>query len=300
MEMPKLEAEQTVIRMKSQSIALLVFTLLVVAFAGCRFSRSDSNTGSSGTIASSRQASSAAEYAELRRQLELYQDSLLIANSMLETLDGRMYAGSDSLLRRYALSLWLSGRSDDAISMLSIVDGRTQSRFSDRRGSFLLTFIMLAAVVLGFMYVCLRLFRSMSDVQSERPFNKGIAALAGLLIYYVFSVAGISLPVLILNSLAVKPIYSIILNFLSLMLGATATLFVGKMLSSDGERTVLAGIILGVFTTVFFIDMLFKALFYAFETTVLLPNTMFVLGVVLVYLFAREPKPNKSQYPSYQ
>ena len=292
--------------MKRQSVALLAVILLLFASSGCRFNNDDPVAEQRGRITAQndlKNSTSSVAYLELQRQLDLTRDSLLIANSMLESLDGRMYNNSDSLLRRYALSLWLDGRSDDAISMLSVVDGRTQnSRFSDRRGSLLLTFIMLTAVVLGFLYVCLRLFRSMTDVQSERPFNKGIAALAGLLIYYVFSVAGISLPVLILNSLAVKPIYSIILNFLSLMLGATATLFVGKMLQSDGERTVLAGIILGVFTTVFFIDMLFKALFYAFETTVLLPNTMFVLGVVLVYLFARDedPKPNKSQYPSFQ
>ncbi len=282
--------------MKSQHKILLVVTLLLLVASGCRL-RGEETPQPSGRIVAPSEIGSTSGYEELRRQLELTRDSLIIANSMLETLEGSMYAGSDSLLRRYALDLWLDGRSTDAISMLSIVDGRTQpSKFGDRRGSLLLTFSMLSAVVLGFLYVCLRIFRSMSDVQSERPFNKGIAALAGLLIYYVFSVAGISLPVLILNSLAVKPIYSIILNFLSLMLGATATLFVGKMLASDGERTVLAGIILGIFTTVFFIDMLFKALFYAFETTVLLPNTMFVLGVVLVYLFAREPAQNKSSY----
>ncbi|MFK7846983.1 MAG: hypothetical protein AB8G77_16900 [Rhodothermales bacterium] len=283
--------------MKRLPLVLLVATVLLVMFSGCRLRNSDAPAQQGGQIVPKSELANAGGYEELRRQLTLTRDSLIIANSMLETLDARMYTNNDSLLRRYALSLWLDGRSSDAISMLSVVDGRTQvSRFSDRRGSLLLTFTMLSAVVLGFLYVCLRLFRSMSDVQSERPFNKGIAALAGLLIYYVFSVAGISLPVLILNSLAVKPIYSIILNFLSLMLGATTTLFVGKMLASDGERTVLAGIILGIFTTVFFIDMLFKALFYAFETTVLLPNTMFVLGVVLVYLFAREPKPSKSSY----
>lgn len=282
--------------MKSQHRILLVVSLLLLVASGCQL-RSDEPQQQSGRIVAPSEIGSTTGYEELRRQLALTRDSLVIANSMLETLEGSMYASNDSLLRRYALDLWLDGRSTDAISMLSIVDGRTQeSRFGDRRGSLLLTFSMLSAVVLGFLYVCLRIFRSMSDVQSERPFNKGIAALAGLLIYYVFSVAGISLPVLILNSLAVKPIYSIILNFLSLMLGATATLFVGKMLASDGERTVLAGIILGIFTTVFFIDMLFKALFYAFETTVLLPNTMFVLGVVLVYLFAREPAQNKSTY----
>lgn len=289
--------------MKRQPIALLAVILLLLLTSGCRIGRdSETPANQRGRIVGQDAVNSSADYQALQQELALTRDSLLIANSMLETLDNRMYAGNDSLLRRYALSLWLEGRSTDAISMLSIVDGRTESsRFSDRRGSLLLTFSMLAAVVMGFLYVCLRLFRSMSNVQSERPFNKGIAALAGLLIYYVFSVAGISLPVLILNSLAVKPIYSIILNFLSLMLGATATLFVGKMLQSDGERTVLAGIILGIFTTVFFIDMLFKALFYAFETTVLLPNTMFVLGVVLVYLFARdEPKENKSTYPSFQ
>ncbi len=285
--------------MKRQPVVLLVVTLLLLAASGCRFGSSDPAADQRGRIVSQSELNStnSVAYQELLDELELTRDSLVIANSMLETIEGRMYSNSDSLLRRYALSLWLDGRSSDAISMLSVVYGRTQdTRFSDRRGSLMLTFIMLTSVVLGFLYVCLRLFRSMSDVQSERPFNKGIAALAGLLIYYVFSVAGISLPVLILNSLAVKPIYSIILNFLSLMLGATATLFVGKMLASDGERTVLAGIILGIFTTVFFIDMLFKALFYAFETTVLLPNTMFVLGVVLVYLFAREPAQNKSSY----
>lgn len=284
--------------MKRLPIVLFIAAVLLVMFSGCRLRNSDTpDQQQGGRIVSQSELANAGGYEELRRQLALTRDSLIIANSMLETLDGRMYMNNDSLLRRYALSLWLDGRSSDAISMLSVVDGRTQaSKFSDRRGSLLLTFSMLSAVVLGFLYVCLRIFRSMSDVQSERPFNKGIAALAGLLIYYVFSVAGISLPILILNSLAVKPIYSIILNFLSLMLGATTTLFVGKMLASDGERTVLAGIILGIFTTVFFIDMLFKALFYAFETTVLLPNTMFVLGVVLVYLFAREPKPNKTPY----
>ena len=281
--------------MKRQRLVLFVVMLLVIS--GCRLRNSDTAATQSGRIVAQSELANSADYQALLQELEQTRDSLLIANSMLETIEGYMYSSSDSLLRRYALSLWLDGRSTDAISMLSIVDGRTQTgRFSDRRGSLLLTFSMLSAVILGFLYVCLRLFRSMSDVRSERPFNKGIAALAGLLIYYVFSVAGISLPVLILNSLAVKPIYSIILNFLSLMLGATATLFVGKMLSSDGERTVLAGIILGIFTTVFFIDMLFKALFYAFETTVLLPNTMFVLGVVLVYLFAREPKPTKTDY----
>ena len=282
-------------RMKRQRLVLFVVMLLVIS--GCRLRNSDTAATQSGRRVAQSELANSADYQALLQELEQTRDSLLIANSMLETIEGYMYSSSDSLLRRYALSLWLDGRSTDAISMLSIVDGRTQTgRFSDRRGSLLLTFSMLSAVILGFLYVCLRLFRSMSDVRSERPFNKGIAALAGLLIYYVFSVAGISLPVLILNSLAVKPIYSIILNFLSLMLGATATLFVGKMLSSDGERTVLAGIILGIFTTVFFIDMLFKALFYAFETTVLLPNTMFVLGVVLVYLFAREPKPTKTDY----
>ncbi len=276
-------------------MVLLVAMLMLVS--GCRL-RSSDTTEQRGRIIAPSEVTTSADYQALLDELEQTRDSLVIANSMLETLEGNYNSSSDSLMRRYALSLWLEGRSTDAISMLSIVDGRTQTgRFSDRRGSLLLTFSMLSAVILGFLYVCLRLFRSMSDVRSERPFNKGIAALAGLLIYYVFSVAGISLPVLILNSLAVKPIYSIILNFLSLMLGATATLFVGKMLSSDGERTVLAGIILGVFTTVFFIDMLFKALFYAFETTVLLPNTMFVLGVVLVYLFAREePKQSKADY----
>ena len=280
--------------MKGQRLVLLVVMLMIVS--GCRL-RSSDTAEQRGRIIAPGEVTNSADYQALLDELEQTRDSLVIANSMLETLEGNYYSSSDSLMRRYALSLWLEGRSTDAISMLSIVDGRTQTgRFSDRRGSLLLTFSMLTAVILGFLYVCLRLFRSMSDVRSERPFNKGIAALAGLLIYYVFSVAGISLPVLILNSLAVKPIYSIILNFLSLMLGATATLFVGKMLSSDGERTVLAGIILGVFTTVFFIDMLFKALFYAFETTVLLPNTMFVLGVVLVYLFAREPKQPKADY----
>ncbi len=287
--------------MKRQPFALLVVILLLLASSGCRISGESESPTQRGRITGQNGANTSADYQALKRELELTRDSLVIANSMLETFETRMYAGSDSLLRRYALSLWLDGRSTDAISMLSIVDGRTDSsRFADRRGSLLLTFSMLSAVILGFLYVCLRLFRSMSNFQSERPFNKGIAALAGLLIYYVFSVAGISLPVLILNSLAVKPVYSIILNFLSLMLGATATLFVGKMLQSDGERTVLAGIILGIFTTVFFIDMLFKALFYAFETTVLLPNTMFVLGVVLVYLFAREPREDKSTYHSFQ
>ncbi len=288
--------------MKCQPFALLVVILLLLASSGCRIrGEAEPTTSQRGRIVGQGDVNNSVDYQALRRELELTRDSLVIANSMLEVFETRMQANSDSLLRRYALSLWLDGRSTDAISMLSIVDGRTDSsRFSDRRGSLLLTFSMLSAVVLGFLYVCLRLFRSMSNVQSERPFNKGIAALAGLLIYYVFSVAGISLPVLILNSLAVKPVYSIILNFLSLMLGATATLFVGKMLQSDGERTVLAGIILGIFTTVFFIDMLFKALFYAFETTVLLPNTMFVLGVVLVYLFARESKEDKSTYHSFQ
>ncbi len=288
--------------MKRHSIVLLIISmLLTVTLTGCRFSRSDTAENPPGRIVAPGEFDTTYDSEDIRRQLELTRDSLIIANSMLEALEGNYYSNmSDSMLRRYALSLWVDGRSSDAISLITIVDGKTQtSRFSDRRGSLLLTIIMLAAVILGFIYVCLRLFNSMSDVQSERPFNKGIAALAGLLIYYVFSVAGVSLPVLILNSLAVKPIYSVILNFLSMMLGATATLFVGKMLQSDGERTVLAGIILGIFTAVFFIDMLFKALFYAFETTVLLPNTMFVLGVVLVYLFAREPKSNKPQYQGF-
>jgi len=67
-------------------------------------------------------------------------------------------------------------------------------------------------------------------------------------------------------------------------------MYIGRMLTADGERTILLGIILGVFTTAFFMDMLFKALFSAFEMKVLLPNTMFVIGVVLVYLFGRDPK----------
>ena len=273
---------------------ILVVTLLLLLTAGCgprelRPLNSDPNSPS--------QLNPTARIMLLQDQLETTQDSLDTATLMLDLLNDQLVRPSDSMLTRHALTLWKRGQSDDALTLLAMVDGRDSGgSFGGRRGAVFMTLFMLISVVIGFIYVALRMIRRLFNDRQEFAYNRAIAALAGLLIYFVFSVAGLSLPVLILNSLGeVKPLYSVILNFLSMLLGATATLFVGTMVQSNHERTVLLGIILGVFTSIFFIDMLFKALFFAFDMRVLLPNTMFVLGVVLVYLFASNPKSSRRQ-----
>ena len=273
-----------------------VLMVLLATLWGCG-SREPGSVQTFGTSSSFQTMSASDQIALLQSQLYDARDSLMVTSEIISRMNVRLSQPSDSVLTRYALALWKRGQSDDAITLLTMVDGRDSSRgFGGRRGTVLITVFMLTVVVLGFIFVALRMFRRLSMDRSEQSFNRVLAALAGLLIYFVFSVAGLSLPVLLLNSLAtVKPIYSVILNFLSMLLGATATLFVGTMLQSQGERTVQLGIILGVFTCVFFVDMLFKALFFAFDLTVLLPNSMFVLGVVLVYLFARDPKGARRQ-----
>ena len=272
---------------------------LVIAVSACGLSESGSLPVEAADSPAALSAS--ARVNQLEAEVRALRDSLEQANRMLYLLNAGLAAPSDSLMRRYALSLWMRGESDDALALLALVVGRTESGITGQRGTVFLTVLMLLAVLMGFIYVASRWFYQVARDRSERAYNRAIAGLAGLLIYFVFSVAGLSLPVLILNSLGeVRPIYAVILNFLSMLIGATATLFVGTMVRSDRERTVLLGIILGIFTCMFFIDMLFKAIFFAFDLRVLLPNTMFVLGVVLVYLFApRDEEPRREFAEGY-
>jgi hypothetical protein len=260
--------------------------LLLATLTGCGARENPSRPGAGGAPSASTQI------LQLQQELSITRDSLRLANSMIESVNIRLVEPSDSLLRRYALQMALQGRSREAAVLINIIDGRTRNlNFTERRGSVMLTIILLITVLFGFLYVGLRTLRKLAMEDGALAYNRAIAALAGLLIYFVFSMAGLSIPVLFLNSLAVgKPLYSLTMNFLALTTGALSTMYIGRMLTADGERTILLGIILGVFTTAFFMDMLFKALFSAFEMKVLLPNTMFVIGVVLVYLFGRDPK----------
>lgn len=272
--------------MKMLSVGMLALMLL---FTGCRVKESPSRS-------SAGQAQSASSLAfQLQEQLIATQDSLELANEVIATLRSRAVIPGDSLLRQYALSMAFNGRSKEAATLINIIDGRTRNlNFTERRGSVFLTLILMAAILLGFLYVGLRALRRLITAPSDLMYNRAIAVVAGLLIYFVFSMAGLSIPVLFLNSLAIgRPLYSVTMNFLALFTGALSTMFIGRMLLAEGERTILLGIIFGVFTCTFFLDMLFRALFSAFEMSVLLPNTMFVIGVVLVYLFG--PRTEKFQ-----
>lgn len=273
--------------------ALVMLTLslsfLLVVIAGCGGGDGASRAGSQ---------SANAQILRLQQELSATRDSLELANSLLRSMRGRLAEPGDSILRRYALEMAFQGRSREAAALIGIIDGRTRNlNFTERRGSVVLTFGLLIAVLMGFSYVGLRAFRRLAAVEGSLAYNRAIAVLAGLLIYFVFSMAGLSIPVLFLNSIAIgRPLYAITMNLLALFTGALSTMFIGRMLMAEGERTILLGIILGVFTCSFFLDMLFKALFSAFEMKVLLPNTMFVIGLVLVYLFGREPQGESTRY----
>ena len=87
--------------MKGQRLVLLVVMLMIVS--GCRL-RSSDTAEQRGRIIAPGEVTNSADYQALLDELEQTRDSLVIANSMLETLEGNYYSSSDSLMRRRSSS----------------------------------------------------------------------------------------------------------------------------------------------------------------------------------------------------